>query len=226
MLNGVLNDTALQNLTRDGWLLFLTRFTRLFAYGAFANVLAEAVATAERNETLHQTIEKMEVLVIAKDQLIVEKDMLAEELSHRIRNNLQLVYGMLLSHLKHDVGKGEKASVNAIVRRVITLSEVYEQLLGTGMGRTIDLGEYLEALCENLLAQETVIDSEVKLICTTEGALVDLDTATAMGMAVAEAVTNSYEHAFANIASLGGWYAYSGGPLSATLGTMWTFETW
>jgi MFS family permease len=39
MLTGVLNDTALQNLTRDGWLLFLTRFTRLFAYGALSVIL-------------------------------------------------------------------------------------------------------------------------------------------------------------------------------------------
>jgi MFS family permease len=38
-LTGVLNDTALKNLTRDGWLLFLTRFTRLFAYGALSVIL-------------------------------------------------------------------------------------------------------------------------------------------------------------------------------------------
>jgi len=31
------------------------------------------------------------------------------------------------------------------------------------------------------------------------------------------------EHGFANIASLGGWYAYSGGPLSATLGILQEF---
>ena len=39
MLTGVLNDGALKNLTRDGWLLFLTRFTRLFAYGALSVIL-------------------------------------------------------------------------------------------------------------------------------------------------------------------------------------------
>src|SRR6202140_5157760 len=39
MLTGALNDNALKNLTRDGWLLFLTRFTRLFAYGALSVVL-------------------------------------------------------------------------------------------------------------------------------------------------------------------------------------------
>src|SRR5437660_1644560 len=39
MLTLVLKYTALQNLTRDGWLLFLTRFARLFAYGSLSVVL-------------------------------------------------------------------------------------------------------------------------------------------------------------------------------------------
>src|SRR5690349_817702 len=34
-----LRRTALRNLTRDGWLLFLTRFARLFAYGSLSVVL-------------------------------------------------------------------------------------------------------------------------------------------------------------------------------------------
>src|SRR5713101_1357439 len=33
------NISALKTLTRDGWLLFLTRFTRLFAYGALSVIL-------------------------------------------------------------------------------------------------------------------------------------------------------------------------------------------
>src|SRR5258707_11960822 len=31
--------SVLRNLTRDGWLLFLTRFVRLFAYGSLSVVL-------------------------------------------------------------------------------------------------------------------------------------------------------------------------------------------
>ena len=31
--------SALKNLTRDGWLLFLTRFVRLFAYGSLSVIL-------------------------------------------------------------------------------------------------------------------------------------------------------------------------------------------
>jgi MFS family permease len=39
ILTIVLKRSALQNLTRDGWLLFITRFARLFAYGALSVVL-------------------------------------------------------------------------------------------------------------------------------------------------------------------------------------------
>jgi GAF domain-containing protein len=54
----------------------------------FANVLAEAVATSERTAVLQVTIDQMKVL-------LDHKKVLAEELQHRVRNNLQLVYGML-----------------------------------------------------------------------------------------------------------------------------------
>src|SRR3954469_7128442 len=39
MLGALLQRTALKNLTTDGWLLFLTRFARLFAYGSLSVVL-------------------------------------------------------------------------------------------------------------------------------------------------------------------------------------------
>jgi MFS family permease len=39
MLDVGLKRTALHNLTPDGWLLFITRFTRLFAYGSLSVVL-------------------------------------------------------------------------------------------------------------------------------------------------------------------------------------------
>src|SRR5947207_6422057 len=39
MLASAINPGALEDLTRDGWILFLTRFVRLFSYGALSVVL-------------------------------------------------------------------------------------------------------------------------------------------------------------------------------------------
>lgn len=162
----------------------------------FANVLAEAVATANRSEILRNTVHQMEALVEEKDKLLAERTMMAEELKHRVRNNLQLIQAMLFSHMKIGSGEEEQASARAISRRVVTLSEVYEQLLGTGLDRTIDFGEYMRALCGRLPGLQGGATGGITLLCEAEVLLVDLDTVTAMGMAVAEIVSNSFEHAF------------------------------
>lgn len=162
----------------------------------FANVLAEAVATANRNDMLRSTVRLMEALVEEKDKLLAERAMMAEELKHRVRNNLQLIQAMLFTHMKIGGGEQEQASVRAISRRVMTLSEVYEQLLGTGLDRTIDLGEYMRSLCGRLPGLQGNGGGGIALVCRAEALLVDLDTVTALGMAVAEIVSNSFEHAF------------------------------
>ena len=66
----------------------------------FANVLAEAAGTAERTATLRATLTQMQILIAEKEALLEEKGVLASELQHRVRNNLQLVYGMLIRQIE------------------------------------------------------------------------------------------------------------------------------
>jgi two-component sensor histidine kinase len=98
----------------------------------------KAVATSARTGVLQNTIERMKVLVEEKDRLLEQKKVLAEELQHRVRNNLQLVYGMLSKQA----------------------------------------------------------DGSVALTRDSDAVVLDLDVVTALGIVVAEVVTNSYDHAF------------------------------
>lgn len=162
----------------------------------FANVLAEAVDTAERTLILQATIERMKDLVQEKDRLLDQRKMLAEELQHRVRNNLQLVYGMLGQQLNETVDHAGQRGLRAIARRVSTLSQVYDQLLGTEMTSTIDFGAYVEALCVNLGTVQAAGVDAVHLVADCEKVDLDLDVVTALGIVVAELVTNSFDHAF------------------------------
>jgi two-component sensor histidine kinase len=161
----------------------------------FANVLAEAVATSARTAILQTTIERMKVLVEEKDRLLDQKKVLAEELQHRVRNNLQLVYGMLSKQLGDTTDEVGQRGIKAIARRVSTLAQVYDNLLGTEMMRTTDFGTYVKSLCLNLVEIQSIADS-VTLTCDSESLILDLDMVTALGIVVAELVTNSYDHAF------------------------------
>jgi two-component sensor histidine kinase len=163
----------------------------------FANVLAEAVDTADRTNVLQTTIDRMKSLVEEKDRLLDQKKVLAEELQHRVRNNLQLVYGMLTKQLDETEDQSGQKGIKAIARRVSTLAQVYDQLLGTEMTRTLDFGSYVNSLCANLADVQASPAGAITLICDSHVVRLDLDAATALGIVVAELVTNSYDHAFA-----------------------------
>ena len=162
---------------------------------AFANVLAEAVATSARTAVLRAAIEQMRLLVQDKDRLLAQKKVLAEELQHRVRNNLQLVYGMLSKQLDDTTDDAGRRGIKAIARRVSTLAQVYDHLIGNEMTRTTDFGGYLKSLCINLADIQGGSET-VTLTCESEAIILDLDVVTALGIVVAELVTNSYDHAF------------------------------
>jgi two-component sensor histidine kinase len=127
----------------------------------FANVLAEAVDTAARTTLMRTTIAQMQVLL---DQ----KAVLAEELQHRVRNNLQLVYGMLSKQLDDTTDRIGQQGLKAIARRVSTLAQVYNHLLGSEMTRTTDFGGYVRSLCNNLAEIQAAPDGAITCPATAK----------------------------------------------------------
>ncbi len=154
---------------------------------SFANILAEAVAASARAEDLRETIASME-------QLIAEKEILAEELKHRVRNSLHMVYGLLTAELGQEHPDESLKAFRSIAFRVIGLSEVFNHLLGEGMEKTINLGDYVNALCGSL--PHLYATTTIKLSSTSDTVTIELDKATALGIVLTELVNNAYIHAF------------------------------
>jgi two-component sensor histidine kinase len=162
----------------------------------FANILSEAVATNGRTIVLQTTIDRMNRLVEEKDRLLEQKQTLAEELQHRVRNNLQLVYGMLSKQLDDTEDKIGQRGIKAIARRIRTLAQVYDHLQDGQMTRTTDFGDYLKSLCLNVAMLQRVPNDAITLSYDSDPVFLDLDVVTALGIVVAELVTNCYDHAF------------------------------
>ena len=148
----------------------------------FANVLAQAVCTSTKNRALQA--------------LLDEKNLLAEELQHRVGNNLQMIAGMLSSYSKVAADDSTREGIGPIVHRVVALAKVYDSLLGVGLSHTIDLGHYLSELCKSIPALQQENTPPVELVYVPAAVPMGLDAITSIGMVVAELVTNSYCHAF------------------------------
>jgi two-component sensor histidine kinase len=162
----------------------------------FANVLAEAVATSARNEALQASIAGMTAMVVEKDRLLNERNLLAMELQHRVRNNLQLINDMVTTQFRQTADEGGRKGLQGIIRQIMTLAEVYEHLLGVGMNGQIDFGAYTTALCANLSNLQPRGPCSIALRCDAERVLLTLASATALGLVLTELISNSYEHAF------------------------------
>jgi two-component sensor histidine kinase len=153
----------------------------------FGNILAEAVVSSRRAADLRETITCME-------RLVEEKEILAQELKHRVRNSLHLVYGLLSVELDGEHPAGSVEAIRSIALRVMGLAEVFDHLLGVGMSKIINLGTYVKALCETL--PELYKQPNVKLNADVESVYVALDDAMPLGIIITELINNAYLHAF------------------------------
>jgi two-component sensor histidine kinase len=152
----------------------------------FANVLAEAVATTRRNEAMQILLDRQKLM--------------AEELQHRVRNNLQMVSTMLYNYSRTGIDDKAREEVSSISNRIMTLAQIYDSLLGVGLSEYIDLQFYLQQLCSFLPGLQDDRRFKVELVCHADSLMLPLNQITVLGMIVAELVTNSYRHAFPDMA--------------------------
>jgi two-component sensor histidine kinase len=161
-----------------------------------ADVVAEAVNTSKRTGMVQDALNQMKDMVAERDRLLADKVALAQELQRRVRNNLRLVYGMLDKQITAPGDTAELRGLRSISQRVITLSKVYDHLLETELTRRVDFGGYLKSLCDGFGDMETEQHQGVDLTCRAASLMLDLDTATALGLIVAELLSNSFRHVF------------------------------
>jgi two-component sensor histidine kinase len=166
----------------------------------FSNVLAEAVATATRNERMRVVAEELrasnESLAAAlaeKSRLLEERDLLARELQHRVRNNLHMVNAMLSDRLHNTTDRAGQSGLRGIMSRVMTISEVYEHLVGhRALSNRVDFGAYGAALCNNLPGMHPAPKFPIALRTFAEEVTVSLSVATSLALVLVELVSNAY----------------------------------
>jgi two-component sensor histidine kinase len=162
----------------------------------FANVLAKVIEASERMTLMQKAVERMRMVIEDKDDQLAQKKILADELQHRVRHDFQLIFGMLSKQIDDATSQSDQRGLKAISRRVATLAQIYDHLLGAEMTRATDFGSYVKSLCRSLAEVQSIPDDTITLTCNSETLILDLDTVTALGIIVAELVANSYDHAF------------------------------
>lgn len=129
----------------------------------------------------------------ARLQMALDRQgMLMREMSHRIKNSLGVVSGLLRINAANVVEPSAKALLQDAEHRVLTIAHVHNHLWqGERIGE-VNIGEFLRDLCKSLV--QTV--DGITIVCQADDVVIDADLAIPIGLMVNELVTNAQKYAF------------------------------
>jgi two-component sensor histidine kinase len=143
-----------------------------------------------------EDITEWHILERQKDELLRQKDILLDEIQHRIANSLQTIAGIIL--MKANTVSSEEARL--LLRdthdRVISIATVQQQLNASGIIGPIEMVPYLTRLGDALAASMIGDNRPVTLkVVGTAGSLSSRQ-AESIGLIATELVMNALKHAF------------------------------
>jgi two-component sensor histidine kinase len=138
--------------------------------------------------------------------MLHEKDVLLEELQHRIANSLQIIASIIMLKAKRVSSEESRAHLEDAHNRVMSVATVQKQLhVAGGIGR-IEVHPYLAKLCEALAGSMIGDDRAITIKVSGDAGTMTCREAESLGLIVTELVINSLKHAF-NGAKKGGQIA-------------------
>jgi two-component sensor histidine kinase len=126
-------------------------------------------------------------------QTNIQKDILLKEVHHRVKNNLQVISGLLQIHGAKLKDESALAVFQESRQSIRAMSLVHEMLYSEENFGLIDMSKYLAKFCKTISQQynaRATIKTELAQI------KLPLNKAMILGFITSELITNSYKHAF------------------------------
>lgn len=134
----------------------------------------------ERTEELHRTVEL--------------KDLLLKEVTHRVKNNLQVICSIL--NLQKRNVKSEECNllIDDTVNRIHAMSLIHETLYKSNEIGKVKFDDYVKSLLRHISG--TFDTTEIEIWVDIEDVVLSMDVASCCGMILMELMTNSLKYAF------------------------------
>lgn len=125
-----------------------------------------------------------------------EKEVLLREVHHRVKNNLQVISGMLELQASTVPDEEARTSLREGRNRVMTMSLIHQKLYQSEDIAHIAMDSYMKGLSADLFSSYGVDPSRVSLRVLADPVHLGLDMAIPMGIIANELITNAIKYAF------------------------------
>jgi two-component sensor histidine kinase len=128
-----------------------------------------------------------------------EKEIILKEIHHRVKNNLQIINGLLFMQFKDNNDEKMKAQLKQSQERIKSMALVHNKLYESDSTVHVYIKEYIKDLAGDILKTNTPPGKSIQLnIEESEAVNLSLDTSVSLGLILNELITNSCKYAFAN----------------------------
>jgi two-component sensor histidine kinase len=156
-----------------------------------------------RGQTVHATIADLVSTSIDRitqtqhlEQALKDKQVLLQEVHHRVKNNLSMVASLLSLREGTEPNPEFGRTLRELRERVYSVALVHEKLYGTPSLETISLASLIEDLTDQLLRSLSEYPLEVTKHIRCDRITITPTIAVPLGLVVTEIITNAVKYAF------------------------------
>jgi two-component sensor histidine kinase len=137
-----------------------------------------------------------ETLLHTQEAMLREKDVLLEEMEHRVGNSLQIIAAIILLKSRMVTSEETRLHLQDAHKRVMSVAAVQQYLHVPGAAGPVEMAPYLSKLGESLKTSMIGDYRPTTLKATSDGGSVTSREAVSLGLIVTELILNALKHAF------------------------------
>lgn len=130
------------------------------------------------------------------EESLEEKEVLLNEIHHRVKNNLQVIVSLLGLQKRQSDNPDVQRILERCQNRVLSMGMVHRKIYDTDWFSEVDLSDYVPDLTKHLIQAQSSADATITAEFDLASCRLDLDRLVPFGMVLSEVISNALEHAF------------------------------
>ncbi len=152
------------------------------------STIASQASIALQNASLFNEVKKS----------LSEKEILLQEVHHRVKNNLQIMSSLVKLQSHHIKDENTLEILKESENRIRSMAIVHNKLYNTKDYVNIDFGDYVKSLTESFYTTYGMRLNKIKFAIDIKNIILNIDTAIPCGLIINELVSNSIKYAYPN----------------------------
>ena len=132
------------------------------------------------------------------ESLMREKEVMLQELNHRVANSLQIIASILMQRVRSVQSEEARNHLQDAHHRVMSVATLQRLLASTASGE-VQLRPYLTDLCASIGASMIADPGRLTMNVTVDDSVMSPNQSVSVGLIVTELAINSLKHAFPDV---------------------------